>query len=282
MGKQEVEAILLLEDSLKAHKKHTQQLEDQLAKDSAQGGDVVEVGMQLRDARATFTRLTDSIRRKRANLGVDQRSALRKLKDNTFLQIRMNARAIKIRIRDRLRQRKFELERLERSYRHAVNGKFRLSVFNRDLNDYPEHKLTGHADTSIKHREPGIAKLTKTYNDYCKELQSLAKQHQAPRKAFIPKPIDPQKIFALDVDDDIWQDVGLDGEEDKAVPLWLGNDDVRKGIKHLLMLDRCLEEECRLKRERVAMQSWMNEEWEILQKAINANGVCVETHAQCY
>jgi hypothetical protein len=48
---------------------------------------------------------------------------LQKLKADIFLQIRMNARALKTRIRDRLRQRKFEIERLERSYRHAVNGK---------------------------------------------------------------------------------------------------------------------------------------------------------------
>jgi hypothetical protein len=36
----------------------------------------------------------------------------------------MNACALKARLRDRLRQRKFELERLERSYRITVNGKF--------------------------------------------------------------------------------------------------------------------------------------------------------------
>ena len=34
----------------------------------------------------------------------------------------MNACALKARIRDHLRQRKFELERLERSYRKTVNG----------------------------------------------------------------------------------------------------------------------------------------------------------------
>ena len=34
----------------------------------------------------------------------------------------MNAYALKTRIRDRLCQRKFELKRLERSYRKTVNG----------------------------------------------------------------------------------------------------------------------------------------------------------------
>ena len=38
----------------------------------------------------------------------------------------MNARALKIRLREKLRFRKFELDRLERSFRHQVNGKFHL------------------------------------------------------------------------------------------------------------------------------------------------------------
>jgi hypothetical protein len=47
---------------------------------------------------------------------------LEKMKKDIYLTVRLNALAIKTRIRDRLRQRKFELERLERSYRATVNG----------------------------------------------------------------------------------------------------------------------------------------------------------------
>ena len=38
---------------------------------------------------------------------------LRDISTNDYLQLHMNARALKQRIRDRLRQHKFELERLE-------------------------------------------------------------------------------------------------------------------------------------------------------------------------
>jgi hypothetical protein len=113
----------------------------------------------------------------------------------------------------------------------------------------------------------------KTYNDLCKEMSGLVRQKEAPWHAFVPQPIDPQKLFGLDADNDIWQDTGLDGDEDGAVPLWLGSDNVRMGINHRLMLDRCLEEESRLKRERANMQLWLYEEWDVLQRAISANGM---------
>jgi hypothetical protein len=73
----------------------------------------------------------------------------------------------------------------------------------------------------------------------------------------------------LDVDDDIWQDVGLDDEED-SVPAWLGDEDTRRGIKALLELDRCFEEEECLGRERCALQEWFIEEWKTVLMALRS------------
>jgi hypothetical protein len=84
--------------------------------------DSTNIPQQLEDSRAQHARITDSLRRKRAALGVDERAHLVSLRRSAFLRIRMNACALKHRIRDRLRQRKFELEKLERAYRHTVNG----------------------------------------------------------------------------------------------------------------------------------------------------------------
>jgi hypothetical protein len=119
LGKQAIEAILALEESLDAHKETIRALEN-LLNDGT--GDAVDAGIQLRESRTSCARLTQSIRQKRAALGVSERATLQRLKSNVFLRIKMNARAVKWRLRDRLRQRKFELERLERSYRHTVNG----------------------------------------------------------------------------------------------------------------------------------------------------------------
>jgi hypothetical protein len=48
---------------------------------------------------------------------------------------------------------------------------------------------------------------------------------------------------------------------DGPIPRWLGDENVRDGIKALLELDRCCEEETRLCKERCALQEWMMEEW---------------------
>jgi hypothetical protein len=140
-------------------------------------------------------------------------------------------------------------------------------------NDQSERKLASNTETSIKRREPGIMKLAKVYNDLCKKMEDLARQQKAPRNITRPNPIDLHKLFALDVDDEIWQDAGLDEDEDDGrVPLWLEDSNIRNGIKHLLILDRCLEEEARLKKERCALQEWLCEEWLALQAAFTKNG----------
>ena len=58
------------------------------------------------------------------------------------------------------------------------------------------------------------------------------------------------------------QDIGLDEDEleMRVIPRWLADKAVQEGIKNLLDLDRCMEEEERLQLERCAMQEWMIEE----------------------
>ncbi|KAF9503047.1 hypothetical protein BS47DRAFT_1310309, partial [Hydnum rufescens UP504] len=47
------------------------------------------------------------------------------------------------------------------------------------------------------------------------------------KNAIIPPPIDMKGLFGLDVNNDIWQDIGLaDDEFDGTVPPWLGDEDV--------------------------------------------------------
>ena len=81
------------------------------------------------------------------------------------------------------------------------------------------------------------------------------------------------KLFCLDVDDDIWQDIGLteiDGPADP--PLWLCDEDVQSGIRAMLEMDRCQEEEPRLLLERKSLQEWFAEEWAIVKMAIEVSG----------
>ncbi|KAG1863194.1 hypothetical protein DFJ58DRAFT_644019, partial [Suillus subalutaceus] len=65
--------------------------------------------------------------------------------------LRLNAHAVKTCIQDCLHQWKFELERLERSYRASINTE----------------KLHMNMQHSIKCHEPGILKLVSIYNGLC-------------------------------------------------------------------------------------------------------------------
>ncbi|KAI6098181.1 hypothetical protein F5141DRAFT_1190810 [Pisolithus sp. B1] len=119
-------------------------------------------------------------------------------------------------------QHKFELEQLEQSYQSSVK----------------ENHIQSHVESSIKQREPAISKLVTTYNTLCDELLGMIQLQKAPPGAIPPCPIPSKGIFQLDVDSDIWQDVGL-GEGHPETPCWLADEAV----------DCCNEEERRLSRE---------------------------------
>jgi hypothetical protein len=127
LGKRAVEAIQSLKLTLNSYKTTVSELEERLNRGlSGDDGDadVVDIVAELNEARKMTATLEANIRRKRQALGVDGRLSLEKLSESKFLQLRMTACALKLRIRERLRQRKFELELLERAYRHHTNGKW--------------------------------------------------------------------------------------------------------------------------------------------------------------
>jgi hypothetical protein len=259
-----IAGVLALEKTLESHQSIVRELEHQLISNSVD--DITTFNLQLNDARARCAKVAETHVRRRAGLGISESADLQKLKKNVYLQVRMNAHALKIRLRNRLRQRKFELEKLERSYRNTVNGTFNYPLLILIIHTVIELNLRSHTETSIKRREPTILKIVSTYNTLCDQLHALIRQRKAPTGAIPPQHISRNGIFQLDVDDDVWQDIGL--EDDIAdPPQWLSDENVRQGIRLLLDLDRCLEEEGRLRRERCIMQEYMVMEWTALQRA---------------
>lgn len=96
-------------------------------------------------------------------------------------------------------------------------------------------------------------------------MRTLIRTGKAPHYAVAPEQIPMGRLFGLDVDDAIWQDIGLDGDGDTLnPPLWLCDDKVRNGIKGVLLRDRCDEDLRRLANELVIQREWFAEEWEIL------------------
>lgn len=83
---------------------------------------VADVELQLPELRTRLEKINDQIQPGERALGVDQRAKLRQLVNNPCISARMNARALKIGLCKKLRCRKFELDRLERSFMHQAIG----------------------------------------------------------------------------------------------------------------------------------------------------------------
>ncbi|KAF9511214.1 hypothetical protein BS47DRAFT_1277405, partial [Hydnum rufescens UP504] len=82
-----------------------------------------------------------------------------------------------------------------------------------------------------------------------------------PHNAVIPPPIEMKGLFSLDVDNDIWQDIGLaDDEFGRQVPPWLGDEDVRNGIQIVQEIMNCHDELYLCECERSSLQHWFNDE----------------------
>ncbi|RDB30787.1 hypothetical protein Hypma_005865 [Hypsizygus marmoreus] len=257
LGSKAVKEVIALNAAKSALTKELEKLDRMLLSGDYEDEMEIEDVLALRtDINDKISKMSSAIAQKKKILGVEDRANLKKLVKNKFLQARMNARALKQRIRSRLRERKFELERLERAYRHTVSN---------------EKKLHDHVSSQVKRHEPGILQLCKKYNDLCADMTRQITRGEAPAGAVAPLTLEKDGLFKLDVDDDIWQDIGLNDEDDSGngVPEWLANEKMRQGIKAMLEVDRCEEEQQRLKKERCAMQEWMLEEWVSVEKAIS-------------
>lgn len=125
-----------------------------------------------------------------------------------------------------------------------------------------DRHLSTNLTSSVKRREPAIRQLATAYNKLCDQMDTEIHRERAPEGAICPLRIERTELFNISVDDDIWQDVGLrDLDDEEGTSLWLSNDHIRQGIRVRLELDRCGEEEARVRHERCALQDWLREEW---------------------
>ncbi|KAJ7107142.1 hypothetical protein C8R44DRAFT_834299 [Mycena epipterygia] len=205
--------------------KRVASLEESLQDDDCTPDVRLYAQLHLDGARTAWKKEKEKAARLERELGVDDSTVLKKLAHAPYYSARMNARALKERLRAKLRDRKFELDPIERSFRRTAS----------------ENQRNEHAGAAIKRREPNIARLAKAYNKVCEEIATLIRTRKAPRGVVAPLPVPSKGLYQLDVDDVIWQDLGLDGDEGTP-PMWLSNDKVRAGIRAMLQKDRCAEE----------------------------------------
>lgn len=84
-------------------------------------------------------------------------------------------------------------------------------------------------------RAPTIQQLAKSYNDLCATLQDLVKKKKARKGVVGLEPIPDSSLWKLDIDDNIWHNLGLeDDSSDHTPPPWLKAEKTRLGIRHML------------------------------------------------
>ena len=128
-----IEEILELKEQINLYKKEINQFENMIQSGNYQGEwDLAEVKLEIEELNEKCKKAEVARRTKHASLSVDGRLNLDRLLGNKFLQMRVNALALKKRLRNRLQQRKFEIDGLERAHRKtSTNGKLiSYSIFN--------------------------------------------------------------------------------------------------------------------------------------------------------
>lgn len=239
-------------------------------------GDLVA---NLGTSQATKWKTQEIIDRKTERLGLPEQENLKAIAASEFLRLRLNALALKTRLRQRLRERRFELARLEQSYRNAVNGElFKAYSIRQSLTTAinTENNLATHIQAATKRRDSTLSRLARMYNENCDKLQSLKAKGQAQGNAVVPEKLDTKGLYELDVDHPIWIDAGFDDETPGEIPRWLSDTNVREGIRFQLELDRCVEEEKRLSLEAYTLQEWFREEWNVVNAAVEREGEYIE------
>lgn len=122
-GKSAVEEALRLRKSRDAALDYVKDLRKRIMDTSSAPWETATAELELETALQVLRKAEGKVKRKEDSLGVTAKQQLRHLMKSPFLTKKMNARALKTRIRERLRSRKFELDRLERSYRKQRSGK---------------------------------------------------------------------------------------------------------------------------------------------------------------
>ncbi|KAJ8455492.1 hypothetical protein ONZ45_g18932 [Pleurotus djamor] len=250
-GKSAVQEALRLMKARDVLRERVGTLQAIIADLSSDDYDVVDAEASLPQVKASLRRAEDQYNRKCSLLDAQDEQRLRYLICSPYINLRMNTLAVKTRLRDNLRKRRFEIAPLERTHRRKAL----------------DENLRRHTQDAIHRREPGLQSLARQYNTMVDQMDSLIKAGKAPTGATLPSKIPTSGLFLLDIDDPIWQDTGLE-DETVAPPAWLADESVCEGIRALLIQDRCDEEDARLMHERRALQQWFSEEWTILNQAL--------------
>jgi hypothetical protein len=184
--------------------------------------------------------------------------------DRHFLHVLIQCRETKVAIREKAVGTLFEMERMEQAvggHNNALGGCLTFRV------RWPTFgigtKLHQRTLKSIQRRRPALEKLIRKYNDYCAQLKLLYKPEY-----HIPLPQSmSNNLYEVREDTYLLEDVVVGQMADTPSP-WYTDAQVRAGVRALLKMDRCSEEEIRLPTEAANMREWLFHELTAVQLAL--------------
>ena len=265
--------ILEKRDVLKTKKQNLARARHTLERKVKAGGTAQEIwasDAEIESLEAVITHLEANISKKTSALGITAKGKLHRLKGNSFLRLRMNSLALRQRIVQGLVARKFEMEKLERLVRYGDRMGMPLTwtITRRTSLTF---SLANHDHVQLKQglnrRKGGHERLVKSYERLRQEMQGLITCGDAPTGASVPNQLSSERLWDLDVDDDVWTDLARDGQYQDDAPGWLCDVPTKQGIRAMLDLQRSNEEIERLEHERGVMYAWLRGQGEQLQLA---------------
>ena len=139
------------------------------------------------------------------------------------------------------------------------------------LRTFLTFSLANHDHTQLKHglnrRKGGHERLVKSHEKLRQEMQDLIACGNAPTGATVPNQLSSERLWDLDVDDDLWTDLARDGQYQDDPPKWLFDELMKQGIRAMLNLQHSKEELEQLDHERSVMSAWLQRQGEQLQRA---------------
>ncbi|KZP10136.1 hypothetical protein FIBSPDRAFT_758777, partial [Athelia psychrophila] len=118
---------------------------------------------------------------------------------------------------------------------------------------------------AIAKRRPLLDKLIRKHNDCSEKLQLL---HQQDSNIPLPRRL-PATLMGLRNSMELLEDVVSSAFPGGIIPRWLADENVRSGIRAILKLDRCKEEQLRVAMEAGNLRYWFGRELCALELAIN-------------
>jgi hypothetical protein len=182
-------------------------------------------------------------------------------------------RAYLMRIHSRVQQAKFAAVPYERRISQSKQG---IHQFNESCKalyfsyathtHYTDIRLREHTESSLAKRTPAIKQLAKKYNSLVEEAGQKATSFKFSQN-LIPEPLDLTKLFDVEANPHMWM-ADMVPTNATELPAYLSDDNVRRGIASILVIDRVKEEVFRLQAEYQHLVKWLNDQISDLKSAI--------------